>query len=183
MGLRHGLLGTLVLVLGAAAAAAPAEAPVTPDDVTGPVRLGDLEVKRLDHLYLGGQPDRTSLEAASRAGVVAVVNLRAPSEQEGLGFDEARVVEDLGMAYHQVPVTGPDFFDEASVAAIEAAVASHGDQPVLVHCASGGRVGGWVAIHVGREHGVDTEQAIAVGERAGLPKGRLVESVRANLGD
>ena len=53
-------------------------------------------------LYIAGQPDEAALRAAHDAGVRTVVNLRPTAEQP---FDEQRSVEQLGMAYVQIPVT------------------------------------------------------------------------------
>lgn len=103
-------------------------------------RFADLEVERSGDLYLAGQPDLAALEAARDAGVVAVMNLRQPVE---MTWDEAGAVEPLGLAYHHVPI-GPFADVNAAHAEIDRIVRGT-DGPVLVHCASGGRVRRWLA--------------------------------------
>jgi uncharacterized protein (TIGR01244 family) len=103
-------------------------------------RFGGLEVERSGNLYLAGQPDRAALEAARDAGVVGVVNLRRPVE---MTWDEAGAVEALGLAYYHVPVGGSGDRSDA-FAEVDRIVAGL-DGPVLVHCASGGRVQHWLA--------------------------------------
>lgn len=159
---------------------------LTPEDVTGPEAWGSLEgVMRVRHLALAAQPDADALAVAREKGAVAVVNLRAPSEQEGLGFDEQRVVQALGMTYTQVPVAGPEPYDAATLAAIEAAVAAHEGELVLVHCSSGNRAAGWLALHLVEGHGMDLAPSLEVARRAGLRSPELEAKVReaaASLG-
>jgi len=105
-----------------------------------PYRFADLAVERSGNLYLAGQPDRAALEAAREAGVVAVVNLRQAVE---MTWDEASAVEQLGLAYYHVPVGGSN--DRSAAFAEVDRIVADLDGPVLVHCASGGRVRLWLA--------------------------------------
>ncbi len=103
-------------------------------------RFADLAVERSGNLYLAGQPDREALAAARDAGVVAVVNLRQSSEMK---WDEAAAVEQLGLAYHHVPIGRSTDRDTAHGEVDR--ILTDIDGPVLVHCASGGRVQVWLA--------------------------------------
>jgi uncharacterized protein (TIGR01244 family) len=104
-----------------------------------PHRFAGLQVERRGDLYIAGQPDRAALEAARDAGVVAVVNLRTAAE---MTWDEAAAAEGLGLAYHHVPV-GRSGDRDAAFAEVDRVMAEL-DGPVLVHCASGGRVRMWL---------------------------------------
>ena len=142
----------MILVAGIAAAllaCGPSESQA-PDTAVGapagtaleqpPHRFAGLEVERSGNLYLAGQPDRAALEAAREAGVVAVVNLRQAVE---MTWDEASAVEQLGLAYYHVPVGGSN--DRSAAFAEVDRIVADLDGPVLVHCASGGRVRLWLA--------------------------------------
>lgn len=58
----------------------------------------------------------------------------------------------------------------AAVARIEELVAEHHDERVLLHFSSSNRVGGWLATHMARKHGLSIDDALAVGRRAGITK-------------
>lgn len=122
----------------------------------------------------GGQPDRAHLEAARDAGFAAVVNLRGADEFDG--YDEAAEVEALGMAYHAIPVSSAADVDADNARALKAILEGAGDSPVLVHCASGNRVGALVALGEWLD-GADPDAAVAAGRDAGLT--RLEDHVRA----
>lgn len=140
---------TLAVALVAAALACGASEDVPPEgSAQAPAgtsleqpsyRFAGLQVERSGDLYLAGQPERAALEEARDAGVVAVVNLRTPPE---MTWDEASAVEQLGLAYHHVPV-GRSGDRSAAYAEIDRIVV-RADGPVLVHCASGGRVRQWL---------------------------------------
>jgi len=157
---------------------ATAKEPITPEDVTGPVTWGSAErVTHLRHLYFADQPDAKGFEAAKQAGVVTVIDLRAPSERD---WDERAVVEELGLTYYNVPVTG-DAFDPEAFERIEALVEQHHGEPILLHCSSSNRVGGWLATHLVTRHGLSEEQALAVGRKAGITKDVIASRVSAYL--
>lgn len=156
-----------------------AEGTFSPDQVEGPFRWGSVSnVTHLSHLWFAGQPDQAGLEKAKAEGVVVVINLRDPSEH---AWDEKSAVEALGMTYYNVPVRGVPF-DKAAFAAIERLLQQHEGEEILVHCASSNRVGGWLATHLVGSHGMSTEDAIAVGRRAGITKEPIAEAVRAFVG-
>jgi protein tyrosine phosphatase (PTP) superfamily phosphohydrolase (DUF442 family) len=163
---------TLALLL-AGTAAADATAP---EDVQGPLAWGGVSnVTHLGKLWFAGQPDRAGLEAARAAGVEVVINLRAPSE---LDWDEKSAVEELGMSYHNVPVTGPRF-DPVAFARIDELVEEHTGREILFHCSSSNRAGGWLATHLVKKSGMSVNEALAVGRRAGITKEGIVARVRA----
>jgi protein tyrosine phosphatase (PTP) superfamily phosphohydrolase (DUF442 family) len=162
----------------AASAASAGDPPVTPADVQGPYVWGAAtRVTRLGELYFADQPDAAGLRAAHEAGVQWVVDLRAPSE---LDWDEAAAVEALGMTYRNVPVTGPRF-ERASFEEVEAIVAEHPDQKILIHCSSSNRAGGWLATHLVTRDGLSEGDALAVGRKAGITKPAIEARVHAYL--
>ena len=59
-----------------------------------------------DDLFIAGQPTEAALRELSAKGVTTVVNLRMPEEMAKVGFDEAAVVKELGLAYVHIPMRG-----------------------------------------------------------------------------
>jgi len=152
---------------------------ITPGDIEGPFTWGGVDnVTHVRHLWFAAQPDEAALEEAKSEGVDVVINLRDPSEHE---WDEKAVVEGLGMAYYNLPVRGGEPFDRETFERIETLVAKHRDKQVLIHCSSSNRVGGWLATHLARRHGLSVEESLAVGRRAGITKEGIEQAVRGYL--
>ena len=167
-------LGLLALALLIASGVRAAD-PVSPSEVEGPLTWGSAEkVTHLRHLWFADQPDAAGLAMAREAGVAVVINLRHPSE---LDWDEASAATALGLQYYSVPVTGKGFEPEA-FARIDALVAEHADEQILIHCSSSNRVGGWLATHLVTKHGMSVDDSLAVGRRAGITKDGIVTRVR-----
>lgn len=130
-----------------------------------------------ERVLIGGQPDEAALRQAADAGIRVVVNLRG--EGEHTEFDEAQLVTELGMTYMALPISGAQDLTPENVKTFGAFLEAIGDQPVLMHCASGNRVGALHALHAGMHQGLDAEAAIEVGRAHGLTG--LEEAVRSRL--
>ena len=115
-------------------------------------------------LYTAGQPGAEDWSALAAAGVRTVVDLRAPGELQGR--DERAEVEAAGLRYVRIPVAGASAID-ADKAAQLSALLSGADGAVLVHCASGNRVGGLLAVAMAQS-GMGEDQALAIGRNAGM---------------
>lgn len=122
-----------------------------------------------------GQPDAEILSIAKDAGFATVVDLRATGEDRGI--DEAAAVEALGMRYFSLPVAGGDDVNFDNAAALDKILAAS-DGPVLLHCASGNRVGALYALRASLK-GANDEEALAAGKAAGLT--RLESVVKERL--
>lgn len=177
----RGALPAALLAVVLAAVAAAAGGPVGPDDVRGPLTWGAAHhVTAVSRLYFADQPDRAGFEAAREAGVGVVVNLRAPEE---LDWDERAAVEELGMAYYDVPVRGGEPFSAAAFQQVEEIVDRHGSDEILVHCSSSNRAGAWLAWHLVRTHGMSVGDALAVARKAGVTKPKVEQAVRRLLAE
>lgn len=119
-----------------------------------------------DHILVGGQPTREQLAEVAAAGYGTVINLRSPGELEE--WDEEAVVGSLGMRYVSIPVSGQRELTEETARQLAKHLEAAGDQPVLVHCASGNRVGAIFALKAFFLDGEPAEEAMAIGERSGL---------------
>ena len=116
-------------------------------------------------LYTSGQPTANDWQAIAARGVTTVVNLRTAEEMQGR--DEAAEVQAAGMRYVSIPVAGAaGLTDQAADALAVALHAAPG--PVLLHCHSGNRAGGLLAITAVRDEGVPVENALALGRAAGM---------------
>jgi uncharacterized protein (TIGR01244 family) len=59
-----------------------------------------------DDVFNAGQPTEAALRELSAKGVTTVVNLRMPEEMAKVGFDEAALIKELGLAYVHIPMRG-----------------------------------------------------------------------------
>ena len=94
-----------------------------------------------------------------------MIDLRQPGEDRG--FDETRAAESLGLRYVRIPVAGADGLDAANVRAVHQAL-QQSQGPVLLHCASGNRAGAVLGLVNARYEHASPEQALQLGQRAGL---------------
>jgi uncharacterized protein (TIGR01244 family) len=132
----------------------------------------------MDGVLSGGQPTREQIEAAAASGFGTVINLRLGLET---GFEwEAETVEGLGMRYVSIPVAGSRGLTLENVRRIDAALSEAAAAgPVLLHCASGNRIGAILALRAAWLHGVEPASAIAHGLANGMT--RLEPAVRGLL--
>jgi uncharacterized protein (TIGR01244 family) len=143
------------------AAAEPAVVAVTAADIRADA--GILDGKQW---ISTGQPDKEILTLARDAGFVAVVDLRGQGEDRGL--DEPVEVKALGMEYVSLPVAGPGDVTFENAARLDSLLGQF-DGPVLLHCASGNRVGALVALRASAA-GASDDEAVALGKAAGLTR-------------
>jgi uncharacterized protein (TIGR01244 family) len=134
-----------------------------------------------DKVYFAGQPSVADLAEYKKLGVKTVVNLRAASEMEKLGFDEAAAAKAAGMNYVNVPFSG-QLPADGELAKIYAELNKAGNGKVLLHCASSNRVGTVWAIFRGGQHGLAPEAALAEGKAAGMKAPALEKQAREKLG-
>jgi uncharacterized protein (TIGR01244 family) len=128
-----------------------------------------------EKVIVGGQPTEAVLQQAAEAGIKVVVNMRG--EDEGPGYEEAAAA--LGLTYLRVPVAGAAGLTAENVRLFDAVLKQVGDQPALMHCASGNRVGALHALHAAQYGGMDPEAAIEYGKAHGMTS--LEETVRELL--
>lgn len=127
-------------------------------DTTGMFR--DRYARVGEDLFIAGQPTEKALREMKAQGVTTVVNLRTPPEMAQIGFDEAKLVAELGMKYVYIPMRGNDEFpySPAELKKFSDAMAS-ADGKVLLHCTVA-----WRASHVWGayliQQGVPVEEAL-----------------------
>lgn len=121
--------------------------------------------------------DSSHMETLRRAGIRHIVNLR-PAE-ETPDFDEARTAAEHGLVYHGIPIRGAESLTIENVRKLDRILQEIGDEPALLHCSSGNRVGALIALREAWINEQSPERALAVGREWGLT--RLEPSVRALL--
>ena len=134
-------------------------------------------VSAVDGVTSAGQPSEAALEVFADAGYVAVIDLRHPDEDRG--FNAESVVDELGMHYVSLPIASGDAVNFDNARKLDEVLAEF-DGPVLVHCASGNRVGALFALRA-RLNGASEEVALQHGREAGLT--RLEGTVRERLAE
>lgn len=118
-------------------------------------------------LCTGGRPRPEHFAQAKAKGVRTVINLCPPGE--ACDYDEAAVVSGLGLHYVNIPVAGPADITVDKAKALAQAMAEYSPgHPVLLHCASGNRVGALMAMKARFVDGKSPAEALAEGRAAGL---------------
>jgi uncharacterized protein (TIGR01244 family) len=118
-------------------------------------------------VLIGGQPDESAFDRFQEMGVTVVVSLRSTSEmddRERIPFDEAALVESLGMEYVHIPLGGDDHPYTPQAVDRLADVLERHDGPVLIHCTVAWRASHMWAAYLVREQGFSLEDAMARGE-------------------
>lgn len=117
-----------------------------------------------EKLVVGGQPTINDLKLLHSLGVKQVVNLRGTAEENH--FDEARLLSELGVDYHTIPVTDISTFTKDCANKLKTILAL--EQPTLIHCASGNRVGALIALHAFWFEECSPKDALERGVQSGL---------------
>jgi uncharacterized protein (TIGR01244 family) len=117
-------------------------------------------------LHVSAQPTAEALGKLPAAGVRTVINLRPATEAPDL--DEKSVVEKAGMQYRSLPIAGSAGLTKDNVATFDRLLAEAKEGKVLLHCASGNRVGAMMALRARWVQGKSAEEALSIGKAAGL---------------
>jgi uncharacterized protein (TIGR01244 family) len=161
------IAATLVLTSPSAAqklvGSAPIESLPTPVllDTTG--MFIDRYAKVGDDLYIAGQPTERALREMKAQGVTTVINLRMPQEMERIGFDEPKLIGELGMKYVYIPMRGGDGENAYSPQTLRkfADAMKAADGKVLLHCTIAWRASHIWAAYLIQERGVADSVALA----------------------
>jgi uncharacterized protein (TIGR01244 family) len=116
--------------------------------------------------HVSAQPSAEALVKLPASGVRTVINLRPASEVPEL--DEKSVVEKAGMKYLSLPIAGAAGLTRENVTAFDRLMADAGEGKVLMHCASGNRVGAMMALRARWIQGKSAEEALVIGKSSGL---------------
>lgn len=130
------------------------------------ISIGEIRnVHEVGTFLTAGQPTEADFALLRDRGVRTVISLRRDSEVTQ--FDEASLVEGLGMNFVSVPIGGPDTLTDGVLDSVRASL-NNSEGPILMHCGSANRVGGvWIAWRV-LDGGVSVDQAVAEANEIGL---------------
>jgi len=126
----------------------------------------------LPDVLTGGQPLEEHFEALARRGYRTVLDLRAPGEARP--YDEPEVVRRLGLEYVNIPVT-PESLTDQTFDHFRALMRDRTRRPVVVHCASGNRVGALLIPYLVLDEGMGMDEAVATALEVGLRSQELAE--------
>ena len=167
----------IVLALSAQAGQAPTDTqPGIHVSIEAVVATG--KVVPVDGITSAGQPDAKAFKVFADAGYVAVIDMRGVDEDRGME-NEPAMIEELGLEYVAFPIEDHDEINFENAAKFDELLQNY-DGPVLVHCASGNRVGAMLALRASL-HGADDEESLAYGKQAGMT--RLEDVIKERLGE
>jgi uncharacterized protein (TIGR01244 family) len=133
-----------------------------------------------DDLYIAGQPTERALRAMKELGVTTVINLRMPQEMDRIGFDEPKLIKDLGMNYVYIPMRGGEGETAYSPQTLRkfADAMKAADGKVLLHCTVAWRASHIWAAYLIQEHGVADSVALAHARAINLMDGHRMDGGR-----
>ena len=114
-------------------------------------------------------------------GIKLVINFRADSEMARVEFDEPALVKELDLEYFSIPFS-PDDFSSSDIDKFVEALKKI-DGPLLIHCGSSNRVGGFWATYLVLEQGAEIEDALEHGKAAGLRAGSMTDAAIRVIGE
>ena len=146
------------------------------------VELSELSMKNAavfnSQLVTGGQPSLDDLAKLKNIGVKNVINLRTSGEFDE--FDEAKVVNELGINYVSLEVSGATGITFENANKLDK-ILGELQGKTLVHCSSSNRVGALIALRAAIEQQKTLKESIEEGEKAGLKS--LKEKVIKIIGE
>ena len=112
--------------------------------------------------FIAGQPTENALREMKKLGVTTVINLRMPQEMERIGFDEAKLISDLGMKYVHIPMRGGEGEQAYSPQTLRkfADAMKTADGKVLLHCTVAWRASHIWAAYLIQERGIADADAL-----------------------
>lgn len=116
--------------------------------------------------HVSGQPTADSIAQLKSAGINTVIDLRPDAETPDL--DEKAVVEQHGLKYRSLPISGAADLTRENVSRFDQLLQETAADNVLIHCASGNRVGAMLALQARWIQGKSADESLAIGKAAGM---------------
>ncbi len=118
------------------------------------------------HRHVSGQPSAEAIAKLPSAGITTVIDLRP--DQETPDLDERAAAEKAGLKYLVLPVAGAPDLTRENVVRFDQLLKETSSENVLIHCASGNRVGAMLALQARWMQGKSAEESLAIGKAAGM---------------
>ncbi len=116
--------------------------------------------------HVSGHPSAEAVAKLPSAGISVVIDLRPDAETPGV--DKKSIVQSAGLTYRALPIASPADLTRENVATFDRMLKESADKGVLMHCASGNRVGAMLALRARWIEGKSAEEAMAIGRASGL---------------
>ncbi|MBH0096603.1 serine/threonine protein phosphatase [Psychrobacter sp. NZS113] len=148
----------------------------TPDNGVNLAAIFEHYFRPDDNTIVCGALDDEKVLALAKAGVELVINLQPDNE---LSFDESSAVEQAGMHYEHLPISGAADLKQLKILAFDNILRQNHGKKIAVHCGTGNRVGAAIALRAGWLRGRKMDTAMERGRSHGLTK--LAEEVHNRL--
>ena len=137
------------------------------------VALADIQPLKIAYLnnpktntYTSGQPTKEQIANLGKAGIQHIIDLRPLGENT---WDEAPVAQAANIQYHRLPIAGIPDLNAKNAMKLSQLLTELQGQSVLLHCASGNRVGALTTLSESLK-GSSIDEAITEGKRWGLTR-------------
>ncbi len=120
---------------------------------------------RYQDFYIAGQPSLEAFKWLRAEGVTKVINLRTETENEEFtssSFDEEALVQELGMKYFSIPVSGRSGYNPKKLRKMGELIGE--DEKVLIHCEGAGRATSFLMGYLVRFRDYTIDEAVDVGQ-------------------
>jgi len=128
----------------------------------------------LPGIVTGGVPSEENLRQAKQLGYRSVLSLLPPEDNKS----EALVTQ-LGMYFISIPIAGAEDLTEENALKLGDVLSAPQSWPLIMHCQSGNRSGALLALHAFYVEGATVDEALELGDAAGLTK--LRNAVEAHM--
>lgn len=118
-----------------------------------------------DDIVPSGQPPKPHIAALGEAGYRTVLDTRAPEDPRS--YDEPEAAAKAGMQYLVLPVRNRTIPEE-TFDRFRQILRDGGNQPLLIHCGSGNRVGALLIPYLGLDRGMCSETVMVLAKQVGL---------------
>lgn len=118
-----------------------------------------------DEIITGGQPSVIDLDKLKNLNVKNIINLRSSDEFDE--YNEQKESEERGLNYYSLAISGANDINIENAIKLDNILRSLQGKS-FVHCASSNRVGALMAIREFVIHKKTKEEALEVGQKAGL---------------
>jgi uncharacterized protein (TIGR01244 family) len=143
--------------------------------IAAPEALLPKGIYTAEGMLLGGQPTLEQLQTIHETGFRTVIDMRLAEE----GGTTQADIEAAGMIYAALPIGKAEDVSEENARAL-AQLLESAEGPVVVHCKSGNRVGGLLALKAFYVDGATPEEALKLGLANGMTRTEPI--VRERLG-
>ncbi len=118
------------------------------------------------HRHVSGQPTLEAIMQLRSAGITTIIDLRPDAETPEL--DKKATAEKTGLKYRALPISGAADLTRENVLRFDRLLQETSSESVLIHCASGNRVGAMLALQARWVQGKSAEESLAIGKAAGM---------------